>query len=142
MVWIDTRDQSTPESRNQKPYSAPRTLIHIQPHNHRPSWLPPYVGGRLHTPATKAVQTVVTAVATSAAAFSLVNRLTSAAAAAAPVRSPKLLSGLSLQGVRQSLRLDEVGQKGTVGATILSYARPILVVASPAALSAFITIKS
>jgi hypothetical protein len=100
------------------------------------------VGGRLHTPATKAVQTVVTAVAASTAASSLADRLTSVAAAAAPVRSPKLLSGLSLQGVRRSLRLDEVGPKGSVSATIMSYARPILVVTSPAALSALIAIKS
>lgn len=100
------------------------------------------MGGRLHTPATKAVQKVITAVAASAAAFSLADRLTSVVAAAAPTRSPKLLSGLSLQGMRRSLRLDEMGAKGTVGATILSYARPILVVTSPAALSALISIKS
>ncbi len=107
-------------------------------YKYRPSWLPPYVGGRLHTPAAKAVQTAFTAVAASAAASSLAKHLSSAAAAATPVPSPKLLSALSLAGVRRSLQWDE----GSVGATVLAIARPVLVVATPAALSALIAVKA
>lgn len=104
-------------------------------HVYRPSWLPPYVGARLHTPAAaKAVQAAVAVVATSAAISSIVAGIASVAATAPPIPSPKLLlSGLSLERVYPRLCLND---------GVLSIARPILMVTTPVALSALIAISS
>jgi hypothetical protein len=95
-LWIGRSHSHTKAATAAAPAAAGMAAAAAEALHNRPSWFPPSVGGRLHTPTTKAVQTVVTAMAASAAASSLADRLTSVTVAAAPVRSPKLLSGLSL----------------------------------------------